>query len=163
MRLKKETVKVRGRLNKAVLFSGLVSDLQKDHIELSNLVFSFQNTLAVSDKKEARKILGKIVNMTNSHFRFEEGYLYPRLRRLISEIIERLNDEQKTIREFVSQMHRALHMPRVSKNKLYDISKFIPIVSQHLKDCDDLIVMANKFGREERDELDRKLKEYRKK
>ena len=163
MRLKKKTAKVDERMNKVVLFSELVSDLQKDHIELSNLVFSFQNALGVSDKKEAKKILDKIVNMTNNHFKFEEGYLYPRLRRLISEIIERLNNEQKTIREFVSQMHRALHMSRISKNKLYDMSKFIPVVSQHLRDCDDLIVMADKFGREEKDELNRKLKEYRKK
>lgn len=161
MRLKKETVKAGGRPNKAALFSELVSDLQKDHIELSNLVFSFQNALAASDKKEAKKILDKIVDMTNKHFRFEEGYLYPRLRRLISEMIEKLSNEQKTIREFVSQMHRVLHMPRIGKNRLYDISKFIPIVSQHLNDCDDLIIMANKFGIEERNELNRKFKEYR--
>ena len=48
-------------------------------------------------------------------------------------------------------------------SSLYDMSKFIPVVSQHLRDCDDLIVMADKFGREEKDELNRKLKEYRKK
>ncbi len=141
----------------------LISELQKDHIELSNLVFSFQNALTASDKKEAGKILGKIVDMTNNHFKFEEGYLYPRIRRLMSEVIEKLGGEQKTIKGFISQMQHALHMTRVNKNRLYDISRFIPLVSQHLKDCDDLIVTADKFGKEEKDELNRKFKEYRKK
>ena len=139
--------------------SELVAGLKKDHLELSSLVSSFQNALAATNKNQARKILSEIVDATNNHFKFEQGYLYPRLRRLISQTIDKLDSEQKTIKGFIDDMRQAI-MERGNKNRLHGISKFIPVVSQHLKDCDDLVVIAEKFSKEEKEELSQKFKEH---
>ena len=138
--------------------NNLVSDLQKNHQELSSLVVSFQNALAASDRKEARELLERIDDMTSGHFRFEEGYLYPRMRRLMLEMIEKLCNGQQAIKGFIRETRGSLKKDRVSKNRLSDLSKIVQMISEHVEDCDDLVCLANKFGEEEEGELNQKFK-----
>ena len=119
--------------------------LQKDPIELSNLIFSFQNALAASDRKTAKEILSKIDNAINDQFRFEKNSLYPRIRVLTSKMIKELREEQQMINEFIDEAVYLVRKGRANKTRLFAISKIIPIVTNHLRDCNDLIMLCNKF------------------
>lgn len=138
--------------------NNLVGDLQKNHRELSSLVVSFQRALTASDRKEAREILDKIDDMASGHFKFEEGYLYPRMRRLMLEMIEKLCNGQEAIKGFIRETRGSLKKDRMDKNRLSDLSRIIPMISRHVEDCNDLVRLADKFGEEEGSELNQKFK-----
>lgn len=119
--------------------------LRKDPIELSNLIFSFQNALAASDRKTAKEILSKIGYTINDQFKSERNMLYPRIRGLTSKMIKELKKEQRMINEFIDEATCLVRKGRVSKTQLFALSKIIPIVTNHLRDCSDLIMLCNKF------------------
>ena len=121
--------------------------LQKDPIELSNLIFSFQNALAASDRKKAKEILGRINDMIDAQFGFEKDVLYPRIRGLTSGMIEELSKEQRLINKFLNEASRIAHKGRASKARLFALSGIIPVVTNHLRDCGDLIMLYDKFGK----------------
>ena len=124
----------------------VISESQGDPIELSNLIFSFQNALATSNRGEAREILAKVTDAIEKQFEFEKKYLYPRLRRLVFGIIKRLNSEQHAINGFIIESKHLSHQHKVGKNQLFTLSKVIPILTSHLRDCNDLIILGTKFG-----------------
>ena len=119
--------------------------LQKDPIELSNLIFSFQNALAASDRKTAKEILNKIDNTINDQFKFERNILYPRIRGLTSKMIKEFGEEQRMIDGFIDEAIYLVRKGRVSKARLFALSKIIPIVTSHLRDCSDMIMLCDKF------------------
>jgi len=139
--------------------SGLVFDLERDHQELSNLVGTLKDAVASSDRSMARKALNKIDELANGHFRFERGYLYPRMRRLVFELIERLHNEQDTIKKFIKDSSDILNKERLGKDTATSILNMLPALSKYLKDCNELIMLADKFGKEEKSDLNQKLKE----
>ena len=139
--------------------NNLVSELRKSHEELSGLVNSFQRALGASDNKEARKILERIEDAAGRHFRFEENYLYPRMRRLALEMIDRLNAGQKSMKELIDSSRHLLSKDRFGKDRPSSMQEMLRMVSRYLEDCNDIIPLANKFGKEEESELSRKLKE----
>ena len=139
--------------------NNLVSELRKSHEELSALVNSFQRALRASDNKEARKIIEKIESAADRHFRFEENYLYPRMRRLALEMIEKLSSGQKSMKELIDSSRHALSKDRHGKDRPSSMQEMLRMVSRYLEDCNDIIPLANKFGKEEESELSRKFKE----
>ena len=140
-------------------FSNLVFDLEKDHQELSNLVASFRDAVVSSDRSAAREALNKIDDVATGHFRFERGYLYPRMRRLVFELIERLHSEQDAVKRFIKESSDILNKERLGKDTATSILNMLPALSKYLKDCNELIMLADKFGKEEKSDLNQKLKE----
>lgn len=141
--------------------NNFVAELQKDHEELSGLISSFQNALAASDRKVAKAILGKIDDMAKAHFRFEENYLYPRMLRLTRQIIEKLNEEHQRIKGFITESRDILNKDRLNRRSSSALSDTIPTLSEHLKDCRNLVLLADRFTDEEKNELGQKFKECR--
>lgn len=143
--------RIRGKgQKKAALSDEVMARPQSDSIELAKLIFSFQNALAASDHSEARRALAKVEDAIDKQFRFEKSYLYPRLRRLTFEIIKRLTLEQRAMERFIRESKHLLRKSKVGKNQLFALSKVIPILSSHIRDCNDLVIMANKFSKEEK-------------
>ncbi|MEK6714951.1 MAG: hemerythrin domain-containing protein [Candidatus Omnitrophota bacterium] len=138
-----------------------IDDFQKDHLELLNLVNSFQGAIESSDCYEAKNILTKIDDLANRHFDFEENYLYPRLRRLVLEITENLRREQETVREFIDKSRRALEKNSLHKFELSDLLKTSPRLSKFFEECDDLASLAEKFSEEDKEDLKRRFKEVK--
>lgn len=125
-------------------------DPQNNSIELAELIFSFQNALAASDRKKAKEILDRINDMINTQFIFEKDVLYPRIRALTSEMIKELGKEQRLINRFINEASYIVRKGRASKARLFALSGIIPIVTNHLRDCSDLIMLCNKFGKKKR-------------
>lgn len=124
-----------------------LEDLQKDPIELSNLVFSFQNTVAASDRKKAKEILRRISDAINAQFEFERNLLYPRIRKLTAGMVKELSAEQRLINKFVKEASHIVHKGRAGKAQLFALSGIIPVLTKHLRDCSDLIVLCDKFDK----------------
>ena len=123
----------------------LVEVLRKDHKELRGSVVSLKKSAGSSDRSKMVKALKEIEKAAAGHFKFEENYLYPRMQRLIFEIVENLRDEQNEIKENLTE-----------KTDIYDT---LDLLMRHLDRCDDLVAIADKFREEEKDDLNKKLKE----
>src|SRR3989338_7449510 len=141
-------------------FNELANGLQKNHKDLVGLIASLREALNGSDLKKGQVILERIEEVAAAHFRFEKDYLYPRMRRLVFNIMDRLNCQQETVRRFIKESKVTLSRGRNAGNRLRNISETLPVVSTYLNDCNDLAILANKFGKEEERDLTQKFKEY---
>ena len=137
-----------------------VDNFQKDHTELLALVTSFREAVKSSDRDGAKEILDKMNDIANSHFNFEETYLYPRLRRLMSELTKSLLGEQQAMTEFIMKSRKILINKAVGKKELKELLDTVPRLSKFLKECDDLVLLAGKFNKEDEDYLNRRLREF---
>ena len=145
-----------------VLCENLVDSLQKDHQELSDLAVSFQNALTDFDREKVRKILGRIDSVAKAHFEFEENYLYPRMLRLTRQLAEKLSTDRRAINEVIIKTECALRQKRLRKDRLSNLSGISTLLSRHLKDCHDVVILAAKFEEEEKNKLNQKLNECHK-
>lgn len=136
-----------------------IDGFQKDHDELVTLFTSFQKAIEASKTDEAKKILSRIDTLSKGHFSFEETYFYPRLRRLVSEITEKLRNEQQIMRDFIKKSQSFLNMDNFNKKDLSGILEMLPRWSVFMMQCNDLIHLAKRFNKEDRDDLDRRFKE----
>ena len=125
--LKMKIFRAKGRRG-MVKANSLVSDLRKAHQEMSDLAGAFSDALAEHDKKRARRLLARIDEMASGHLSFEQGYLYPRMRRLVSEMMNRFDGERKTIKEFIEESRGALGKGGLSKNQLSSLSKMLKLL-----------------------------------
>lgn len=60
-------------------------------------------------------------------------------------MIKELREEQRMIDEFIDEAIYSVRKSRVSKARLFALSKLIPIVTNHLQNCNDLVMLCNKF------------------
>ena len=139
--------------------NNFVDNFQKDHSKLINLVTSFRKAIESTNHGEAKEILTKIDNLANGHFNFEENYLYPRLRRLISQITQNLHREQQRMKEFIEESRSFLDKHGVDKNRLSGILDTLPQLSKFFKDCNDLVFLIEKFDKKDKDDLELRFKE----
>lgn len=139
---------------------GLVDEVQKDHRLSFNLITQFREALSSRKKKEAEKILGRLDEALARHFDFEVSYLYPRMRRLILEITDRLCARQERIKNSIKEAQHLLNRDNVGKDKLSTITDALEMISSHLGDCAGIVSLANNFCKEEKDELGQRFKEF---
>lgn len=137
-------------------------NFQKDHSELDSLITSFRKAVETPDRVKAKGILSRINEITEGHFSFEETYFYPRLRRLVSEITENLRREQETVRDFMTKSKSFLGRNKSKESELSSLLDMLPRLSMFLKQCNDLIPLARKFNQYDKEDLNKRFKEYRK-
>lgn len=137
--------------------NSLVLELRKNHQKLASMISFCQEALETGDGKKEREALSKLCEVAKGHFRFERNYLYPRVRRLTFQVLEKLSEDQDRINQLMEGAKPPLN--RLNKRKPSGLSGILPAVSRHLEDCDDLIFLANKFSKEEEGELSQRLKE----
>ncbi len=131
----------------------------EDHTELLELVSKFHNAVETLNQDKARGILRKIEYITEGHFSFEENYLYPRLRRLILEITGNLGKEQETMRDFLAKSKVLLGKDKLDRDKLSYILETLPRLSKLFSECNDLISLAKKFSKDDKDDLNQRFLE----
>ena len=136
-----------------------IADFQKVHTDLLNLISSFGRAVESANLSQAKEFLNEIDNVTNGHFNFEETYLYPRLRRLVIEMTERLHNEQEAMREFMVQATAILKRTKLSKNEVATILGMTPRLSNLFNDCNKLVSLAENFRDEDKEDLSRRFKE----
>ncbi len=136
-----------------------LDEFQEQHRELLKLVTSLRKAVGMSNPDKAKKIISDIDNIARRHFNFEQTYLYPRIRRLVREMTERLQGEHERLRKFVSESRTALNDGRLSKDKMSDILATLPEISKFINDCDDMAFIARKFDRYDEEELRRRFME----
>lgn len=136
-----------------------IDGFQNDHGRLSSLFSSFQKAIEASKTNEANKILSQINAISEGHFSFEETYFYPRLRRLVLEITERLRNEQQKMRQFVEKSKTFLAKDKSTKEELSCLLEMLPQLSVFMRQCNELVPLAKRFNKEDRDDLDRRFKD----
>ena len=140
-----------------------IDAFQKDHGRLLALFTYFQKAVEVSKRDEAKEILSQINAISEGHFSFEETYFYPRLRRLVSEITEKLRNEQQMMRAFVRKsqdaLNKDLNTDNFHKEDLSGILEMLPRLSVFMMQCNDLVHLAKRFNKEDREDLDKRFKE----
>lgn len=139
--------------------NNFLDDFHKDHSRLIKLIASFSKTIESPNLNAAKQILNEINKIADTHFNFEETYLYPRLRRLILEITQNLHREQETMREFINKTRSILNKTKLPKNELLPILEMTPRLSKLFNDCDDLISLVQKFDKDDIDDLNRRFRE----
>lgn len=139
--------------------NAFIADFQKVHTDLLNLINSFGKAVESANLSQAKEFLNEINNITNAHFNFEETYLYPRLRRLVIEMTERLRNEQEAMRDFMMQATTLLKRTKLSKNEVATILGMTPRLSKLFNDCNKLISLAENFRDEDKEDLSRRFKE----
>lgn len=142
-------------------FNNFIENFQKDHTVLLELISSFQGAVETTNREKAKTILRRIEDMADGHFSFEENYLYPRLRRLILEITGNLGNEQETMRNFLVKSRELLNKNKLGKNEMSYILEMLPRLSKLFEDCNDLISLAKKFNKPDRDDLNQRYQECR--
>lgn len=135
-----------------------IGNFKKDHRELTSLITDFKEAVKASDINKARIIMAKIEFIAGGHFDFEETYLYPRLRRLISEITENFCSNQKQIKDFITRSKKALSK-KSSQEELKPLLNELPGMLKYFKDCDDLTILTEKFRKEDIEDLNRRFEE----
>ena len=138
-----------------------IGAFQQDHYRIKNHVNSLQKSIENSQITQARTILNKIEALVESHFKFEEDFLYPRLQRLMREITLKLYNEHQVVLKFFKEATDIVKKDRLSKiekeNILNNLTKFYTILDK----CEDLTYFAKKFDGADKDDLSRRLKEYK--
>ncbi len=140
-------------------YNNFIDNFLKDHTKLLELVSEFHNALETLNRDKARGILRKIEYITEGHFSFEENYLYPRLRRLILEITGNLGKEQETMKDFLTKSRMLLDKNKLDRDKLFYILETLPKLSKQFCECNDLISLAKKFSKDDKDDLNQRFKE----
>jgi iron-sulfur cluster repair protein YtfE (RIC family) len=140
-------------------FNNFIDGFQEDHRQLLELIISFRNAIESANRERAKEILNKIDSILSGHFSFEETYLYPRLRRLVSEITENLRNEQQMIREFVGKSRSLLDKNKLTKNETPPLLGMLTKLCKTLGDCNDLVFLAKKFNKEDKEDLNKRFKE----
>lgn len=148
----------RTNITKISKTDNFIDGFQKDHRQLLELIISFRNAIESANRKKAKEILNKMDGILGGHFSFEETYLYPRLRRLVSEITEKLSNEQQTMKEFIEKSKNLLKKNKLTKNET-PILDMLPRLCKILVDCNELVFLAKKFNKEDEDDLNLRFKE----
>ena len=134
-----------------------IKDFQKDHQKMLALVNSFKDAAGTKNTAKAKQILDEIETIANAHFAFEETYLYPRLRRLVSQITEGLSGSHETMREFISKARDLLGGNKPDKTDSF--FKNLPKLSEFFDTCNSLAFLAGKFNEYDKNDLNARYKE----
>lgn len=137
-----------------------IREFQRQHTELLRLVNSFREAVNASNPDKAEKIISKIDDIAERHFNFEQTYLYPRMRRLVREMTERLQGEQEILKSFVDESKKVLGDGRFRKDRMSTVLNKSADISKFINDCDSLAFIARKFDKYDEEDLNRRFKEY---
>lgn len=137
--------------------SDFIKDFQKDHDQILALVDSFKQALSAKDKAKAEQILEKIETTANAHFIFEETYLYPRLRRLVSQITEGLSASHELMRSFIAKAGGLLSDDNLDKTG--PLFEDVPKLSKLFDACGSMTFLADKFSEYDKNDLNERYKE----
>lgn len=143
-------------------FNNFIDGFQKDHYQLLELIISFRNAIESANRERAKEILSKMNTVIDGHFRFEETYFYPRLRRLMSEITANLCNEQQAMKEFIRRSRSIMNKNKLTKNEASSLLDMLPRLSKILGDCNDLASLAEKFDKEDKEDLNLRFTECHK-
>ena len=146
-------------MEKALKEGNFIDDFKKDHMELLNLINSFQKAIEASKREEACRVLDKMDSIAGRHFSFEETYLYPRIRRLVNQITLNLYNRQQTIKEFIKESRIAFGKNRLSRGNLVSILDRLPQLSNFFRDCNELVFLIEKFSQEDKEDLGIRFRE----
>lgn len=136
----------RNNATKISKIDNFIDGFQKDYSRLLALFTSFQKAIEASKADEAKEILSQINAISEEHFTFEETYFYPRLRRLVSEITEKLYNERQIMGDFLRKSHNFLNkdlkMNNFNQKDLSSILEMLPRLSLLMMQCNDLVHLA---------------------
>ena len=134
-----------------------IKDFQKDHEQLLAFVNFFKDAVQVKNTAKAKQILEKIETIANTHFIFEETYLYPRIRRLVSQITEGLSASHQLMWDFIVKSQDLLKSNRMDKTD--SLFENVKELSESFDSCNGLAYLADKFSEYDKNDSNERYKE----
>ncbi len=139
-----------------------IEEFREDHRKVRDGILEITNALQEKDVKKAREVLGQLNALTGPHFRYEEEYLYPALRKFLGEYVDQLIKEHNNVIDTAKVCAQLLSKDTLTDQESKDATKAAMALLIHVSNCDGLAILSERFGQKDMDLLAEKFAEARK-
>jgi hypothetical protein len=120
-------------------------EFKEDHRKVRDTLFTLRAAFQQRDPSSARTILGELDALTGPHFRFEEESLYPALRPIFSDYVDKMLEDHdgaiRTARGLAEIVQRDSFSDADVEAGLRGVLAILP----HVSDCDGLSIFMETF------------------
>ena len=139
----------------------LLAEFRDDHRTIRDTLFALKRAFEARDAPAARDTLTKLDALTGPHFRFEEESLYPALRPLLADYVDKmLQDHDGAIRT-AARLAEIVQQDALSgedeRNGVLGVLSMLP----HVSDCEGLSIFMETFDDVTRDAIADSLNDCR--
>jgi hemerythrin len=140
----------------------VIAEFRNDHRKVRDSLLAITEAIGKKDVKKARDILGELNNLVGPHFRYEEEYLYPALRKFLGDYVDQLLSEHDGVIETAKKCASLLQKESLTEEEAENAQKAAMALLIHVSNCDGLAILSERFTSEELEELGQKFEESRK-
>lgn len=140
----------------------VIAEFRNDHRKVRDSILAITEAIGKKDVKKAREILGELNDLVGPHFRYEEEYLYPALRKFLGDYVGQLLGEHDGVIETAKKCATLLQKESLTEEEAEDARKAAMALLVHVSNCDGLAILSERFTSEELEELGRRFEESRK-
>ena len=127
----------------------VIEEFREDHRKIRDTIFDLANALRRRDVGETRQLLASLDRLAGPHFRFEEESLYPALRQLLGDYVDKLLGEHEDAIAKASGLAELLQQDSLTQDQAGSAISGVSSLLIHVSDCDGLAIMMEKLGDQE--------------
>ena len=136
-----------------------ITEFREDHRKVRDGILDITEALKRRDVKKARGILGNLNTLVGPHFRYEEEYLYPALRKFLGEYVDQLLSEHSKVIDTAKACANLLGKDKLTNKESEDARQAAMAPLVHVSNCDGLAILSERFNKKELDDLGKRLAE----
>ncbi len=142
--------------------TSIIREFHADHQEVVSTLANLRNAISRRDIAEVRALLEVTDKHVGPHFKFEELYLYPALRRFVGEAyVQRLINEHDGIFRSVRRLRQLAGETSWSEADHESAMTNLDLIYEHPIGCDGLSLWIERMTLQEQDDLLLKMLEVR--
>jgi hypothetical protein len=116
------------------------AEFQTDHRKIRDMLFDLKNQIEQKNVQAAREVLGKLNVFVGPHFRYEEEGLYPALRPLLEDYVDKLYVDHDGAIENARGLAKLLQKDTLTDADVQAGRKGVLAILPHVSDCQGLSV-----------------------
>jgi hypothetical protein len=125
-----------------------ISEFREDHRKVRDAVLDISEALDTKDVEKAREILGNLNVIVGPHFRYEEEYLYPELRKFLGDYVDDLMDEHDGAIDTARACADLLSKDSLTDEEAGAARDAAMKLLIHVSNCDGLAILSERFDKE---------------
>lgn len=133
--------------------ASFIPGFEADHRAVLDGLLAIQAAVLKGDLPAARKVLGELNEMVGPHFKFEDEYLYPVLRRFLGNRVDQLYQEHDAAVEGAQALATLFEKDVLTPEERERAVGTLPTFFGHVANCDGLRLLAERLDPEEQDQL----------
>ncbi len=139
----------------------VVNEFREEHRHVRDLLIDLRQAFQAQDVSRSRAIMGELNTVCGPHFRYEEETLYPALRPILGEYVDKLIESHDGIIETARAAAALTQQPSLSpQDAQAGVAGALSIIP-HVSDCDGLIIMLEKLDEAEMARISRNILDCR--